>query len=184
MVKGNSAAANADNMIYDAMAAFYMACASFMSQNYGAGKPDRVKKSYFIALAYSFGAGSCWAVRCSSSGGSSSPSSPPRAPSSTRHEACGRHGLCYCISAFMDCTIAASRGLGKTVVPTVIVVLGSCVFRVIWVYTIFAHFHTIPSLYLLYPCSWTLTAIAEIVYFIHAYKDSMKIFTQPQPAEV
>ena len=37
--------------------AFYMACASFMSQNYGAGKPDRVKKSYFISLAYSFGVG-------------------------------------------------------------------------------------------------------------------------------
>ena len=93
-------------------------------------------------------------------------------------------GFSYAISAFMDCTIAASRGLGKTVVPTVIVIMGSCVFRVIWVYTIFAHFHTIPSLYLLYPCSWTLTAIAEIVYFIHAYKDSMKIFTQLQPAEV
>ena len=57
MVKGNSAAANADNLIYDCMAAFYMACASFMSQNYGAGKPDRVKKSYFIALGYSFGVG-------------------------------------------------------------------------------------------------------------------------------
>ena len=57
MVKGNSAAANADNMIYDCMAAFYMACASFMSQNYGAGKPDRVKKSYFISLGYSFGVG-------------------------------------------------------------------------------------------------------------------------------
>ena len=39
------------------MAAFYMACASFMSQNYGAGKPDRVRKSYFIALGYSFGVG-------------------------------------------------------------------------------------------------------------------------------
>ena len=49
----------------------------------------------------------------------------------------------------MDCTIAASRGLGKTVGPTVIVILGSCVFRVAWVYTIFAHFHTIPALYLL-----------------------------------
>ena len=57
MVKGNSAAANADAMVYDAMAAFYMACASFMSQNYGAGKLDRVKKSYFITLAYSFGLG-------------------------------------------------------------------------------------------------------------------------------
>ena len=42
MVKGNSAAANADNMIYDCMAAFYMACASFMSQNYGAGKRSRI----------------------------------------------------------------------------------------------------------------------------------------------
>ena len=79
----------------------------------------------------------------------------------------------------MDCTIAASRGLGKTVVPTVIVIMGSCVFRVIWVYTIFAHFHTIPSLYLLYPCSWALTAIAEILYFIRCYKQAMKIFREP-----
>ena len=86
----------------------------------------------------------------------------------------------YCVSAFMDCTIAASRGLGKTVVPTVIVVLGSCVFRVIWVYTIFAHFHTIPSLYALYPCSWALTAAAEVVYYAHCYKESMRIFEQPK----
>ena len=88
----------------------------------------------------------------------------------------------YCVSAFMDCTIAASRGLGKTVVPTVIVVLGSCVFRVIWVYTIFAHFHTIPALYLLYPCSWTLTALAEIAYFASCYKRAMAIFRKPAAA--
>ena len=88
----------------------------------------------------------------------------------------------YCLSAFMDCTIAASRGLGKTVVPTIIVILGSCVFRVIWVYTIFAHFHTIPALYLLYPCSWTLTAFAEILYFVHCYKQSMALFKEPQAA--
>lgn len=60
----------------------------------------------------------------------------------------------YCVSAFMDCTIAACRGIGRSFVPTVIVIMGSCVFRVIWVYTIFAHFHTIPSLYLLYIFSW------------------------------
>ena len=87
----------------------------------------------------------------------------------------GRCGFAYCISAFMDCTIVPSRGLGKTVVPIVIVVLGPCVFRVIWVYTIFAHFHTIPRSTCSTSSSWTLTAIAEIVYFIHAYKDSMKI---------
>ena len=96
----------------------------------------------------------------------------------------GVMALAYCISAFMDCTIAASRGLGKTVVPTVIVIMGSCVFRVIWVYTIFAHFHTIPSLYLLYPCSWALTAIAEILYFIRCYKQAMKIFREPIPSSL
>ena len=76
----------------------------------------------------------------------------------------------YAVSAFMDCTIAASRGIGKSFVPTVIVIMGSCVFRVVWIYTVFAYFHTIPSLYLLYIFSWTITAIAEIVYFIINYK--------------
>ena len=185
MVKGNSAAANADALIYDAMAAFYMACASFMSQNYGAGKVDRVKKSYLISLAYSFGVGLVL-------GGTLMPFGREFLALFTTEPAVIDAGmkrvsvmaLAYCISAFMDCTIAASRGLGKTVVPTIIVVMGSCVFRVIWVYTIFAHFHTIPSLYLLYPCSWALTAIAEILYFIRCYKQAMKIFREPIPSSL
>ncbi|MBQ1974974.1 MAG: MATE family efflux transporter, partial [Ruminococcus sp.] len=78
------------------------------------------------------------------------------------------------VSAFMDCTIAASRGLGKSLVPTIIVILGSCVFRVAWVYTVFAHFGTLPSLYLLYIFSWSITAIAEIAYFVPCYKKQMK----------
>ena len=83
-------------------------------------------------------------------------------------------GLSYGFSAFMDCTIAASRGLGKSAVPTVIVILGSCVFRVIWVYTVFAYFHTITSLYLLYIFSWTLTAVAEILYFARCWKEKRR----------
>lgn len=71
----------------------------------------------------------------------------------------------YAISAFMDCSIAACRGIGKSLVPTVIVVMGSCVFRIVWVYTIFAAIGTIASLYLLYAFSWTITALAEILYF-------------------
>ena len=45
-------------------------------------------------------------------------------------------------------------------------------FRVIWVYTIFAYFHTIPSLYLLYIFSWRITSAAEILYFRHGYKNA------------
>ena len=67
----------------------------------------------------------------------------------------------------------ASRALGKSIVPMVFVLLGACVFRVIWIYTIFAHFHTIQSLYLLYIFSWTLTATAENIYFARAYRRAM-----------
>jgi len=182
MVEGNSAASNADSIIYDLMAAFYTACTSFMSQNLGAGKTDRILKSYFISLLYSFGIG---------------------AVIGAVFLLCGRQFLAiftadaavidagmkrltimsysYAVSAFMDCTIAAARGLGKTIIPTVIVIMGSCVFRIIWVYTVFAYFKTIPSLYLLYVFSWTITAVAEIIYFACVYKKTVAAKTaQPE----
>ena len=64
----------------------------------------------------------------------------------------------------------AGRGIGKTIVPTIIILLGSCAFRIIWIYTIFAWIHTIPSLYLLYVFSWLITSAAEIIYFIISYR--------------
>lgn len=78
--------------------------------------------------------------------------------------------LSYSVSAFMDNSIAASRGLGRTILPTVMVILGSCVFRILWIYTVFAYFKTIESLYLLYVFSWLITSIAEILYFIKIFR--------------
>lgn len=176
MVAGNSAAANADALVYDVMAAFYTACGSFMGQNYGAGRKERVLKSYFVSLAYSFGIGLALGVTLVIFGA--------QFLSLFTGEAAvieaGMHrltimGLSYCVSAFMDCTIAASRALGKTIVPTIIVIMGSCVFRIIWVHTVFAHFKTIPSLYLLYVFSWSFTAIAEIIYFVKVYRESVRV---------
>ncbi len=180
MVEGNSAAANADGLIYDVMAAFHTACASFIGQNYGAGNRDRVRRTYWISLSYSFAAGAVLGLSLVFFGRGFL----ALFTDSAEVAAAGMHRLCimgfsYAISAFMDCTIAASRGLGRCVVPTIIVVLGSCVFRVIWVYTIFASVGTIASLYLLYPVSWTLTASAEMVYFFYLYR---KVFRNtPKP---
>lgn len=175
MVSGNSAAANADTLIFNVMSAFYTACASFISRNHGAGKNDRIMKTYGISLAYSFAAGAVF-------GGSlllfgrqflSLFTNEPRVVEAGMQRVMIM-GWSYCISAFMDCTIAASRGIGRSVAPTVIVIMGSCVFRVIWVYTVFAHFMTISSLYLLYSFSWAITAAAEIAYFMHSCKKFIK----------
>lgn len=174
MVEGNSAASNSDSLVYDMMAAFYTGCTSFIAQNLGAGKKERILKSYLIALFYSFalalilGIG-LYIFRY------------PFLSLFTNDSAVIEAGtirlsimaLSYALSAFMDCTTAASRGLGYSTVPTIIIIMGSCVFRVIWIYTIFAHFHTIASLYLLFPCSWVLTATAEIIYFRKIYKKTV-----------
>ena len=74
------------------------------------------------------------------------------------------------LSALMDCSIAASRAIHKTAIPTFIVIMGSCVFRILWVKTVFAFIGTIPSLYLLYPFSFIITGVAEIAYFVYCYK--------------
>lgn len=177
VVSGNSAAANADPLVYDVMAAFYTACSSFMSQNYGAGKRNRVKRSYFISLGYSFGIGAVLGLSLVFFGRTFlALFTTEQAVIEAGMQRLVIMGLCYPVSAFMDCTIAASRGLGRTIVPTIIVIMGSCVFRVAWVYTIFAYFGTLQSLYLLFVCSWSITAIAEIIYFAWAYKEQMKIY--------
>ena len=178
MVAGNSAASNADALVYDVMAAFYTACGSFMGQNYGAGKMKRVRNSYLISLMYSFGIGLLLGVSLVIFG-------RPFLSLFTKDAAvmdAGMYrltimGFYYGISAFMDCTIAAARALGKSIVPMFIVIMGSCVFRVIWVYTVFAYFHTIPSLYLLYMFSWSITAVAEILYFIRIYRQKMALLS-------
>ena len=56
--------------------------------------------------------------------------------------------------------------------------MGSCVFRIVWIYTVFAYFHTIPSLYLLYIFSWTITALAEIACFVVCYKKLKRSFAE------
>lgn len=175
MVAGTAAASNADPIAYEVMGAFYTACATYIAQNYGARKMDRVKKSYFISLAYAFTSGLIIGMGLFIFG----------------HQFlsiftacnividCGIQRLSimafsYCIASLMDCTIAASRGLGHTFIPSVYVMLGSCVFRILWIKTVFAHFGTIRSLFLLYIFSWLITAVCEMQYFLRKYKGALE----------
>ncbi len=175
MVEGNSAAANADALVYDVMAAFYTGCASFIGQNLGAGRKKRILRSYWWGIGLSFGVAAVMGVVLMLLG-------RPFLLIFTKEPAVLDAGLqrlnimslSYAVSAFMDCTISACRGLGKSLVPTVLVILGSCVFRVIWVYTVFAWFRTIQSLYLLYVFSWVITGAAEMLYFRKIYRETTR----------
>lgn len=171
MVAGTSASSNLDNIVYNVMGAFYTADATFIGQNYGAGKKKRILQSALISNGYAFLFGAGISVLLYIFGRQA-------IGLFTTDSAVIDAGLLrlnimvfsYPVASFMDNTIAANRGIGKTLVPSIIVLIGSCIFRVVWVYTIFAWFKTIPSLFLLYIFSWAFTAIAEIIYFIKEYK--------------
>lgn len=183
VVSGNSAAANADTMVYDTMAAVYTACGSFIGQNLGAGNMERVKKSYRISLAYSVGVGVVLGLLLEIFGRQFLHFfSPDPAVVEAGLYRLRIMALSYWISPFMDCTISASRGLGMSFVPTVIVVLGSCLFRIAWIFTVFAFFGTLTSLYLLYMFSWTITAIAEIAYYHRVYHNVCRMYRPKESA--
>ena len=178
MVEGNAAANNGDLLIFNVLNAFYIACSSFISQNFGAGKKDRVLKSYFLCMAYALAAslvlGGLYIVF----------GRQFLALFTTEPEVieCGMQririmAMAFSLSVLMDGTTAASRGLGRTLLPVAFTILGSCVFRIIWIYTVFAHFGTVRSLFLVYVFSWIITAAAQVPYFIHCYKTQMKIIS-------
>ena len=171
VVEGNSAAMNFDNLVYEMMAAFYVATTSFIAQNYGAGEKDRVKRVYQITTLYSFGIAAVLGVLIHIF----------RVPllsvftNDAEVVAAGEIRLkmlsfAYCLSAFMDNATAACRGLGKTAAPTVMVMLGTVGFRILWLYTVFAHFGTLQSLYLLYAFAFVLTAIPLNLYYFALYR--------------
>lgn len=171
VVEGNSAAANADSLIYDMMAAFYTGCTSFIAQNLGAKQKSRIMKSYLITLGYSFVIGLVLGTLLfffddaflSLFVNDADVMKYGRVRISIM-------AFSYCISAFMDNATAAARGLGKGIVPTITVIIGSVFFRIAWIFTVFAYFHTLESLYLVYLFSWIVTALAGNIYFFYHYK--------------
>ena len=162
-----------DSLFWMIVNAFGISITTFVGQNYGAGKRKRVRNSYLVSLAYSFGIGTIGGIALVIFGRQFLglfTNDPAVVDAGMKRLTI--MGFSYGFSAFMDSAIAASRALGKSVIPTVIVIIGSCIFRMVWVNTVFAYFKTIPSLYLLYIFSWGITAVVEIIYWVHVYRNT------------
>ena len=70
----------------------------------------------------------------------------------------------YFLCGIMDVMSGALRGLGRSVMPAVITLIGVCVLRIVWVYTVFPVHPTMGNLMLSYPITWGITAIANGYY--------------------
>jgi len=86
----------------------------------------------------------------------------------------------YFTLAFMEVGSGVVRGLGKSITSTVVSLIGACLFRIVWIYTVFQLSPTIEVLYLSYPFSWSLTALMQ---FIVAYTTRRKYLKEESFAE-
>ena len=74
--------------------------------------------------------------------------------------------LPYMFCGIMETLSGVLRGLGKTLIPTLVTVFFACFFRILWVYTVFPVYRSLAVLFLSFPLSWIMTAAAHLVYYL------------------
>lgn len=177
----NSASGNLDGFVYVSINAVHYAALSFTSQNYGARQFERIKKVFLNCftvvavigilvgtLVYLFGP-QLLSLYISAS-------DPDRnAIIATGMIRLKIICLTYFLCGLMDTASGALRGLGKSWSPMIISALGACVFRIIWIYTLFAAFHSLDMLYISYPISWIITTIVLFLHLFFTYRKLTKV---------
>ena len=167
-IAGNTAAANFEYITYFVVNAFGQTATTFVSQNFGAGKNDRCRKVIGLSMAMSVGVsfvvGMTFLIFSRFFIGMFTSSEAVYKYAYIRM--CLVTALEF-LTAFNELGGAGLRGRGISLSPTIISILGSCVFRIIWIHTVFAWLHTPKVLMLVYPVSWVFLGIAMMTaYFI------------------
>ncbi|PHV70490.1 MATE family efflux transporter [Sporanaerobium hydrogeniformans] len=172
---GNTATANVEGFIYTSMNAFHQTTLSFTSQNLGAKKVDRIGKTLILCLICVALVGTTMGLGCLTFGRQllGFYSSDPKVIEYgllrmniilTTYAACG----------VMDVLVGSIRGMGYSIMPMLVSLLGACGIRILWIFTIFPLNRTLTTLYLSYPISWTITALIHLICFIWCYKKLKK----------
>ena len=177
IVAGNAAAANIEGFVYMAMNAFHQATVSFTGQNMGAGNYKRINRILLtsqvcvIVVGITFGN---LAVLFGPQLLQIYSTSPEvvRAGMYRLGIICRTYALC----GMMDVMVGSLRGMGYSVLPMIVSLIGACGLRLLWLATLFRleEFHTVSMVYVSYPVSWLLTFLTHVLCFM-IVRHKMKI---------
>lgn len=172
---GNAAAANIEGFVYTSMNSVSQACLTFTGQNYGANKRQNTNFIMLqsLALATAVGLvmgisvylGGNWIVRLYNT--------DPQ----VIHYAVERLsiiGCTYFLCGIMEVAVGALRGIGKSILPMIVSIVGVCGIRILWIFTVFKFNNTPIMLYLSYPVSWTFTFVVHMICWWVARKDAWR----------
>ena len=170
-IAGNAVAGNIEGFIYAAMNTLYQASLTFIGQNVGAKKPERIHKITFICFVYVVIIGVLGGQLVVRLGDMLiSIYNDKREVIDAGIIRLKYVAQPYVFCGLMDMLVGSLRGMGKSVVPMIVSLLGACVFRVIWVLTVFAADPRPEVLYISYPISWFVTASVLFVCYMIVHK--------------
>lgn len=173
-MSGNAAASNIEGFVYVIITAFSQTAVNYIGQNHGAHQYSRIRKTFVICLSsvivfgiISITLAYCFAPTLLSFYITDS-------PEAIAYGILRMSYVCipYFVCGLMDVTTAALRGMGASLTPMFITILGACGFRIVWIYTVFQtpEYHTPSGLFISYPISWIITFLVELVLFIFIYR--------------
>ena len=184
VIDGNAAATNLEGFAYVATNSVYQAAVTFTSQHHGAKKYKRIgtvmRCCYFVTALVAI---TCAAIlllfrhpllRLYIQNGS-------EVALETAYTRFYINIAPYFTLAFMEVGSGVLRGLGRSTLSTVISLLGSCAFRLLWIYLIFPLCPTLWMVYLSYPISWALTALIHFTVSMAVRRRYMRMYPEDIP---
>ena len=180
VIAASSAAFNIEIFAYYIMNSFSQACTTFVGQNYGAGRLDRVKRSVYV----------CLGISCIITVGLSTilylTGGYIYLLFTTDAEviAIGMKILHFLVPAFVtylciEIYSGALRGVGDCWIPMIMTALGVCVLRVVWILIAVPIRPDILTVVFSYPLTWTITTVLFNIYYY--FFSALKKWNVPLP---
>lgn len=182
LMSGNAAAQNIEGFVYVSLNAFHQTTVNFVGQNVGARQYERVKKILYICLICATVVGITMGGLAYGFGETLLSFYITDSPEAIVYGMNRLSIICvfYFLCGLMDVSTGALRGMGASVEPMIISVLGVCGVRIGWIATIFQipQFHTAKCLYISYIFSWTLTFVIQMIAFYRVYRRQKQAMEQ------
>ncbi|MBP3674581.1 MAG: MATE family efflux transporter [Oscillospiraceae bacterium] len=185
LMSGNAAAANVEGFVYVMVNAFHQTTVNFVGQNVGAHQYKRVHRTLWICLGCALVVGISVGLLAYSFGEQLLSIYITDSAEAIAYGMIRMTFLCipYFLCGLMDVSTGALRGMGTSVAPMIISVLGVCGIRIGWICTIFQipQFHTPQCLYFSYTVSWTFTFLVQLAAFLFVYRKQTRANVPSEP---
>lgn len=182
---GISYAQQIEGYVYTSMNAVSVAIMTFVSQNYGAKKHDRIKKTFYYGLAITTVVGLVLGIIsvliCKPLIGCLADTPEVIDYAFKRILIIG---LPYFLCGIMEIFTYTMRGLGKSFTSMIITLIGACLLRILWVEILFEFIPNLFMVYVSYPVSWVATALISLFVLLPMLKGLKKKFNEESKKEL